>query len=250
MSLLALQRDFRGWLDTEAPDAAARIGAAAAPGLSVYLNNYRGQLMDCLRESFGMVHAWIGDEAFDGAAATHIERHPPHCWTLDAYALDFPQTLDALYPDDPEVGELACLERELGLTFVGPDAAPLDRATLPGIDWEAATLHLVPTLRILTVKTNAAAIWSSLATSEPPPAAMLLPEPAAIAVWRDGFAPTFRTLDDVERDALLAVRDGTTFGALCASLVAMASEEEGPALAGTLLGRWLDDGLVERIVNA
>jgi hypothetical protein len=247
MSLLALQRDFRGWLDAEAADAAARIGVAAAPGLSVYLNNYRGQLMDCLRESFGTVRAWIGDAAFDSAAATHIERQAPYSWTLDAYALDFPRTLDLVYPDDPEVGELACLERELGLAFVGLDAVPLDRSTLADVDWEVARLELVPTLRIVIATTNAAAIWSSLMAGEQPPAAALLSEPTPIAVWRDGFAPTFRTLDNVEGDALVKVRDGATFGALCADLVAAAGEEEGAALAGGLLARWLGDGVVVRV---
>jgi hypothetical protein len=221
-----------------------RIGPTAAPGLSVYLNTYRGQLMDVLRESFGTVQAWIGGEAFEGAAATHIERIPPRSWTLDAYALDFPQTLDLIYPDDPEIGELARIERELGLAFVGRDATRLDRATLTGVDWEAAFLELAPTLRILTVTTNAAAIWSSLSAGEPPPAATPLPEPAAIALWRDDFTPTFRTLDAVERGALLKVRHGVTFGTLCADLVAQVGEIDGPVLAGGLLARWLEDAIV------
>jgi len=247
MSLLAFQRDFRTWLGSEADDAAARIGAAAKPGLSVYLNNYRGQLIDCLRESFGVVRAWIGDDAFDGAAAVHIEQRPPHSWTLDAYALDFPQTLERIYPDDPEIGELACIERDLGMIFVGSDTDPLDQAQFADVDWEEAILSFVPTLRFLPVSTNAAAIWSSLTADERPPAAAGLNKPATLALWRDGFAPTFRTLDEGEYDALNRLRRGATFGALCAELVDIAGETEGATLAGGMLARWLADGMIARI---
>ena len=81
MSLLALQRDFRGWLTAESPEAATRLGDG--PGLAVYLNTYRAQLMACLAESYPILHAWLGDAAFEGACATHIDDTPPHGWTLD-----------------------------------------------------------------------------------------------------------------------------------------------------------------------
>ncbi|WP_019832793.1 HvfC/BufC N-terminal domain-containing protein [Sphingomonas sp. PR090111-T3T-6A] len=247
MSLLALQRDFRGWLATEDAGVAARFGEPAQAGLAVYLNNYRGQLMACLSESFETVRAWIGDNAFEGAAALHIDRLPPHSWTLDAYALDFPETLDRLYPEDPEVGELGRLERALGLAFVGPDAAPIEPASLDGIDWDRAVLRLVPTFASFSAATNAGAIWSALSGGAQPPAASLLPQPASIMVWRAGFAPAFRTLEAAEAEALALVAEGRDFGALCASLVARFGEEQGPALAGGFLGQWLADGLIASV---
>ena len=53
----------------------------------------------------------------------HVARVPPSSWTLDAYPRDFPATLAPLYPDDPEVAELAVLELALAEAFVGADAA-------------------------------------------------------------------------------------------------------------------------------
>lgn len=247
MSLLALQRDFRGWLTTEDAGTAARFGAPAEAGLAVYLNNYRGQLMACLSESFEVVRAWIGDAAFEAAAAQHIDRLPPHSWTLDAYALDFPETLDRLYPEDPEIGELGRLERALGLAFIGPDAAPFDPASLDGIDWDEAVLHLVPTLTSFPVTTNAGAIWSAISGGNQPPAASFPSEPASIIVWRSGFAPSFRTLEAAEAEALALMLEGRNFGALCVDLVARFGEERGPALAGAFLGQWLADGLIASV---
>jgi hypothetical protein len=90
VKLLEVQRSLREWLVAESAEAAARLGAAAAPGLAVHLNTYRGQLLACLGETFGAVRAWLGQTAFEAAAAIHIERVPPSSWTLDAYAQHFP----------------------------------------------------------------------------------------------------------------------------------------------------------------
>jgi putative DNA-binding protein len=247
MSLAALQRDFSSWLTVEASDAAARFGDRAAPGLAVYLNNYRGQLMTCLAQSFGAVRAWLGDTAFDGAAATHIDRRPPHSWTLDAYAIDFPDTLDTLYPQDPEVAELACLERDLGLAFVARDAAQLTLPDMAHVDWSSAILELVPSFSLLPVTTNAGAIWAAIESEQTPPAAATLDVPAVIAVWRKDYSPTFRTLDPVEAGAMFMLTDGRTFGEICAAIVHEVGEVDGPQVAGNLLGRWIAEGMIGSI---
>ena len=249
MNLAALQRDFRSWLTVEASDAAARFGDRAEPGLAVYLNNYRGQLMVCLSESFATVRAWLGEDAFDTAAATHIDRQPPYSWTLDAYALEFPETIDALYPDDPEVGELARLERDLGLAFVGRDAAPLDLTALAHIDWNSAVLDLVATFSTLPATTNAGAIWSAINAGQTPPAAAVLDAPAVIAIWRREYSPTFRTLDPMESQVMSMVADGRTFGEICRVIIDEVGEAEGTQVAGNLLGRWISEGMVAAVRN-
>jgi hypothetical protein len=249
MKLAAIQRDFRSWLTVEAHDAATRFGDQAKPGLAVYLNNYRGQLMACLSETFVAVRAWLGEDAFDSAAATHIDRLPPYNWTLDAYPREFPDTIDRLYRQDPEVGELARLERDLALAFVGPDTDSLDLAALTHIDWSSATLKLVATFLLLPVKTNAAAIWSAIDAGETPPAASVLEAPAVIAVWRKGYSPTFRTLEPLEAQAISMAADGRTFGEICSAVLLEVGEIEGPQVAGNLLGRWISEGLVGAVGN-
>jgi len=247
MSLLALQRDFRSWLTTESANAGGRIEPGTAPGLSVHLNNYRSSLMGCLAESFRTTRAWLGDQAFEAAAANHIDRLPPHSWTLDAYALDLPATLAIRYPEDPEVAELAWLECALSVAFVGADADPIDPEALARVDWDTAVLRFLPTLALLEVTTNAAAIWSAIAAEKTPPDAERIPEATFVAIWRNGLTPTFRTLDADEADALRPMIDGSGFGDLCARLVETHGAVEGPAAAGALLGQWLRDGIVRAI---
>jgi Putative DNA-binding domain len=228
------------------------LGVAAAPGLAVHLNTYRSQLLSCLGETFGAVRAWLGDTAFEAAAAIHVDRVPPSSWTLDAYARDFPETLDDLYPADPEVGELARLERVLAEIFTAADCSPvapgtLDQAHWAQVDWDRTVLQLVPTFTLLAVTTNAAAIWSAIRDGAPPPPVASLDVPTQLVLWRNGFTPNFRCLDPAEAAALEQVSGGMTFGALCALLVERYGAADGPRLAGAWLGQWLCDGLIARV---
>ncbi|MFA5963033.1 MAG: DNA-binding domain-containing protein [Sphingomonas sp.] len=244
MTLLELQRDMRRWLRSGCEAAAGRLGAGVAPGLRVYQNNYRAQLVACLEESFAQTLAWIGGEAFHAAVVRHVERVPPSSWTLDAYPRDFPATLRLLYPDDPEVAELAWLELTLGEVFVRSDAPALTLADIGEVDWDAAALRFTPTLDIGEATTNAAEIWSALANEAAPPVAETYANPGAVIVWRPAMVSHFRQIDAAELGAILKARAGASFGALCAAIVAERGEEDGVALAGNYLGRWIADGLI------
>lgn len=244
MTLLALQRDIRAWLVSDDAAAAERLGAGAAPGLRIYQNNYRAQLVACLDDSFQRTRDWIGGEAFHQAVIAHVDRVPPSSWTLDAYPRDFPATLAMLYPDDPEIAELAWLDYALGEAFVGADADPLRPEDAAAIDWGQAVLSFTPTLDLADLTTNATAIWAALSAGEVPPALEMLPQPGAILVWRQDHVARFRAIDGDEQQALLSARAGMPFAALCEELVEALGEAAGIAAAGGYLGCWLGDGLI------
>ena len=237
MSLLALQRDFGGWLRDGDADT-------AAPGMRIYQNNYRGSLVACLEEAFARTLAWIGEEAFERAAIEHICRVPPSSWTLDAYPRDFPDTLAFLHPDDPEIAELAGLELALAEAFVGPDAEPLTQAEAVNVDWDQAILRFVPTLDLRDVTTNAHALWAAIGEERMPPAVERLDGRHALLVWRRDLVSRFRLVDAREEQALALARSGLSFADLCAAVVTVEGEADGVALAGQWLGRWLGEGLL------
>jgi|CXWL01.1.fsa_nt_gi hypothetical protein len=248
MTLLAIQRDFRAALLADADDAVSRFGdEGAAPGLAVYHNAYRAQLVECLQETFEQLHAWLGDHAFHRAAMAHIAENPPHGWTLGVYGEGFDTTLARLYPNNPEVRELAWLEWALSIAFTGPDALPVTPETLATVDWDDARLEFTPTLRIGETTTNVGAIWSALSAQETPPAAERLPAPAALLIWRHDFSPSFRTIEEAELAALTEALSGATFGELCSAQVSHWGADEGVSRAGMLLGQWLHDGLIIRV---
>jgi len=243
MKLQRLQQDFCAYL----LDQPSAIEAEVAGDIDVYHHAYRAQLLNCLRDTFEKSWSWLGDEAFEAAACAHIEAHPPHAWTLNVYGEGFDQTLAGLHPDDPEIAELAWLEWTLRRAFDGPDGDSVDPGDLAAIDWDNAVLHLVPTLRLGTVTTNCAALWSALAESETPPAAERLPGPNDIRVWRHGLSAKFRSVDPIEERALRLVLGGADFAELCAVLAAELGDERGTAEIGRILGLWLQEGVLAAI---
>lgn len=241
MSLARLQLDMRAWLTDGSEASAARFAPEAQPGLIVYQNNYRAALMACLEESFDKTLAWIGSDRFRAAAAQHIDDRPPHSWSLDHYAAHFPHALAAQLPDEPEIAELATLELALTNSFIGADGDPLAVARLGEIDWDRAVLRWVPNAQLVTLATNAPAIWSALAAGEAPPAAAMLAEPATVLVWRQQHVACFRSLDGLEAVFAQEILSGMRFAQLCERLVAKCGADQGVATAGAWLGRWTAD---------
>jgi hypothetical protein len=245
MRLAELQRDFRSWLVTASEEAAIRLGAdSVMAGLSIYQNNYRAQLVGCLEEAFPRVRAWIGEEAFRSLAIAHIDSHPPHAWTLDAYAGGFSQSLVSLLPDNPDVQELAWIEYALSEAFVAADAEPLSLEALSDVDWDSARLRLAPSLMSLVATTNAEAIWLALWGDKDPPEGEMLAKAAGLIVWRRGFTSCLRQVDALEREALVHLQDNGNFAALCDLLVGRLGDTEGVARAGALFANWLGSELI------
>ncbi|AAK24867.1 DUF2063 domain-containing protein [Caulobacter vibrioides] len=247
MSLLALQRGFRDQILAEQPGDLAVLGVQAR-GLSVYRHAYRAQLITCLRETYEKTWSWLGDEAFDAAAADYVAAYPPRAWTLSDYGEAFAAVLAQRYPSDPEVAELAWMDWALRRAFDGAGGDPVPPEVLASANWDSACLGLAPTLSVAEVVTNCAAIWTALNEDQAPPMAAMLPEPAAVRVWRTGLSPQYRTIDGVEAMALSRVLAGAPFAMLCAELAEQLGDaEEGARRAGALLGQWIQDGLVEAV---
>ncbi len=189
LNLITLQRTLRAWLTSEAPDVAAQFGEHARAGLGVYLNNYRAQLLACLSASYPIVRAWIGDVAFEAAAAGHIDTVPPHAWTLDGYGLDFPETLQSSLSRRSGGCRARAPRTRTDRRFVGPNADPVDAAALTDIDWETATSSFRADLHAAARHHQCRRHLVPLSDSETPPSAAHLPEPAHLVIWRHNLAP-------------------------------------------------------------
>lgn len=244
MTLAAWQQDFRSWLTDASEEAARRVGGDASRGLSVYQNNYRGHLIECLEHSFPQVRTLLGEDAFLHAAVTHINHHPPHAWTLDAYAYGFGDTLGVLFPHNPDVHELAWIENALAEAFVAPDAQPLPLDALASVDWDAARLRFTPSLRHRPATTNADGIWSALFANTEAPESEMLDEPGGLIVWRLQFVSCLKRVDAAEYEALLHLQENQSFATLCDRLVERLGDADGVAKAGALLAGWLGSELI------
>ena len=250
MGMIALQNDFCDWLRSGdddgagAGDAAARLGVSDARGLSVYQNNYRAQLLGCLEQSYPQLLAWLGEPMFRAAAARHIDAHPPSSWTLDDYPAGFPETLRAQFPGDAELAEIAELELRLADCFIAADTDLLELAKLGEVDWDVAQLRLAPSVSLLSLHTNAAAIWSALANETVPPQCEYAADPGHLVIWRQDYASCFRPVDAPELALLDRLQHGLPFADICAALVEQYGEDDGVAQAGALLAGWARDQMI------
>jgi hypothetical protein len=248
MNLLTLQRNLRDHLIQGSEDIGREIRGDPSARLAVYHHAYRAQLMDCLRDTFERVWTWLGDAGFETAGQKHIELHPPHGWTLADYGNGFDRTLKDLYPNDPELAELAWLDWSLRRAFDGPDATSLEAVDLSRADWNTAVLYFVPTLSIAPISTNCAAIWTALSEGRSPPGVQRLAAPMALRVWRVGLTPRFRSIDALEQHALQMVIEGATFATICTTIES-ARHSKAAEVAGSFLASWLQDGLISFVEN-
>jgi len=239
MTLAQLQTGFRDRLT----ESAVHVPA----GLAIYQNNYRSQLVGCLQESYPQLRAWLGDPAFLQVARTHIARHRPTGWTLDAYGANFGATLLAVFPDNPDLHELAWIEAALARAFVAQDAVPVVASAVQPVDWDRARLRFTPSLSLAPAATNAADIWWAMQGKANAPESRMLDRPAGVMAWRRGYVACLRSLAPLEYGALTHARADGHFGRLCDMLVAQLGESDGIAKAGSLLADWIGSELITGI---
>lgn len=244
MRLALAQRRMVKHLLCGSADITPHIRGNAARRLAIYRHGYRTRLVAALRDTYEKTSGWLGEQRFDDAALAFIEARPPSSWTLSAYGKGFDELLIARYPADPEVAELAWLDWSLRRAFDGPDAAGLTEDEFRNADWDTAVLRFVPTLRVRSIHTNCAAIWTALSHSVMPPAAALLPEPRGLRVWRQDLTPRFKSTDMPEVRALSVALSGANFASVCAVMSEGKTAEGAATVIGAQLAAWFRDELL------
>jgi len=144
----------------------------------------------------------------------------------------------------PFAADLAALEWALVEAFDAPDAPSLAREALAALapeDWAALPLRLHPATAFLELAWPVQRLRAAHDAGSPLPAE-LAPEPTRICVLRRGERVRFRSLEPREAALLAALREGTTFGALCERLAAELGDDRAPAEAARLLAL-LGDGV-------
>lgn len=243
-----------------APGVDTDVHASAAQRLGVYHHAYRARLLDTLRDTHSHTLAYLGDDWFDRLAGDFIQAHPSTHANLRWYGQVFADWLaqhlvgpESPAGDHPEVAELARLDWALRDTFDGPDAQPLDPASLAGLSaeaWSTLAFEAHPTARTLRVAHNTLALWTALAHGEAVPPAQPLPEPVDVLVWRQGEQPHFRSLDLAEAQAVAGLLAGLPWARLCEAAQGTShdpSDDEAAQAAqraGQWLHRWLREGLL------
>lgn len=141
-----------------AQDADAAVHGGALPPqarLAIYAGGYRMRLLECMRASFPLLHAALGERLFDAFALDYIAAHPSRSHTLHALGEGFATHLAATRParSDTDDGDwadfmiaLTTFERALCEIYDGPgDEGREDDGR------EDGTLAPARSLRLLTL---------------------------------------------------------------------------------------------------
>lgn len=252
--LIHIQADFQNYLLNQGSAVSEKIRPGGPMSiekrLGIYHNAYRVRLVDSLRDTFEKTWAYLGDATFEQCARAFIESHPSTHRSLRDYGVELPDWLRQQFPSDADVAELAQMDWLLRQAFDGENAEPLALDALAGLaaeDWETLVFRLVPTLAFQRLEFNTPAIWRAIDQELVPPKSSGLPAPAWLCVWRRGWQPHFRALDETEWSALERARAGVRFAEICHAL--NETREDAQRLIAQYLRAWMTDGLISGLAS-
>lgn len=220
--------------------------------LKVYQSAYGLRLTEFLANDYEKLLSYLGDVRFRTMAEAYIRAHPSDHPNARWFSRHLPEFLksDPKYRRNPEVAEMALLERALNAAFDGPDAPVVTMAELarvPGEQVASARFDLAPTVFRIPVSTNVTSLWSSLRCGVAPPAPEDLARPCEVLVWRQAGGSRFRLLGDEEAMALACVGDGVSFSHICEMIAVSGAAEDAAVRAAGYLRGWIEAEIISCI---
>lgn len=254
-ALAQLQRDLQQHvLNGDAAITAVVNGTPAVPAatrLAVYSNAYRARLAEALEANMPHLRELLGEEEFGLVARRYIDAHPSQYSSIRWFGDRLAHELEGSHASQPWVAELARWEWALAASFDAQDAATIGVESLacvaPG-DWGELRLEFHPSVQVLTLRTNAQALFKALSETQPAPQPTILENPQPWLLWRQDLKTQYRSLEPDETAALEVVRSGGSFGDMCEALCEWHEADAVPLVAAGMLKRWIVEQLLTGLV--
>jgi Putative DNA-binding domain len=215
--------------------------------LSIYRDAYILRLIEFVENDHPLLHAYLGDEAFDAMARSYAAAYPSRYRNAKDFCTRLPQYLSETgpYAAHPEIAELAALEKALNDAFYAKEEAAIGISALANYapeDWASLRFKPHPSAITLRPGTNAADIWSALKRGAEPPIAV--PSgPHRLLVWRQDL-PKFWVLKEEEAMLWDEAASGVRFGVLCEMAAIYCDPDRAASRAAAYLQGWLSAGLL------
>lgn len=248
MSLAILEQQFQALVLERTPGIERAIaGTARVPvevRLAIYYDAYRARLTEALQANYPMLAQLLGDGQFGALARLYIERHPSRHFSIRWFGGQLGDLLADTEPyrNQALLSELACWEWAMNSAFDAAHAPVLTAAMLAqhaADQWGELCFTVQPSMQLLSLHTNAPAVWRALSRQETPPPPEWNSTACGWTLWRQGLDTLFRSLSTAEAQALHAVRAGASFAAVCELLANEIGEDAAAAEAARMLAGWL-----------
>jgi hypothetical protein len=222
--------------------------------VDIYAQMYFARLLEVLESDFPKVAAILGCERFHDVVGAYLARHPSVSPSLRYLGRNFPSFLKdyAKTVDLPFLSDVATLEWQRLDVFDAPDAEPLCVEQLQSIvpdEWPTLRFQVIPAFSVMSSKWPVHEIWKFTEEKASRPE-NVPPTPTVLRVWRREFMVYHAPMDSIERTALASITAGEPFASACAALEGRLSEEEAVSTIGSLLLRWIEDGILARFPSA
>jgi hypothetical protein len=250
-ALARLQRDLQRYvLNGDVAIASAVNGTSAVPAatrLSVYSDAYRARLAEALEANMPHLRELLGAEEFGGVARRYIDTHPSQYASIRWFGDRLAHELERSHASQPWIAELARWEWALAASFDAQDAAALGIESLGSVapgDWAELRLEFHPSVQVLTLQTNAQALFKALSATKTAPQPAVLERAQPWLLWRQDLKTQYRSLEPDETAALEVVRGGGSFGEMCEALCEWHEADAVPLVAAGMLKRWIVEQLL------
>jgi hypothetical protein len=215
--------------------------------LQVYADTVRLKTAEGLAVPFPKLESLLGRDQFLRLADAYRWSCPRERRTLENLVRELPEFLErrAVQGGRPDLADLAALDLARFEVATGARADPATAEALRDLsvdEWTAASLALIPAMRLLRLRFDVATLWKSLDDEEEPPPPHRTPTP--VLVWRLRLGVYHSVLEAAEAEAIARVLDGATLPRICA---AFAGEKEPDEAAYATLHQWFADGLVASV---
>jgi len=219
--------------------------------IDIYAQMYYARLLAVLREDFPRVAAILGCARFDAIVRAYLACYPSTHPSLRHLGRHFAAFLDTRTEAEafPFLGDLARLEWTRLEVFDAPDAESLRVDHLQNIvpdEWPDLRFQVIPAFQVFQSNWPVQEIWAT-AEEETPNRECLRQEKTTLRVWRQDFAVYHTRIDAIEQVALDHIFAGEPFAAVCAALESLLPAAEAASTVGSLLLRWIEDGLLARL---
>lgn len=214
----------------------------------IYAQMYYARLVEVIEGDFPRVASILGCERIHDVVSAYLARHPSTSPSLRHLGQFFPSFLQdcAETADLPFLSDVATLEWARLNVFDAADAEPLRIEHLQTITqdaWPTLKLRVIPAFQIMQSAWPVHEIWKRVEENSSAPED-IVPAETMLRVWRREFMVYHTKIDNVEQTALTSILAGEPFASVCAALATQMSEEEAAATMGSLILRWLEDGIL------
>ena len=193
------------------------------------------RVAEYLEEDFPALKSLLGPKRFEELVADYVAASPSRTRNARFFSSRLPEVMresEKWRREALAIG-VARLERALTDAF---DAADGDSCALEALaayapqDWPRLVFAFHPSLRLISAPAGTVELYEALSSEGAAPQLEPSDEEEAVAVWRSGFDPAYRTLSADEFLALNEALAGKSFGGIC-QLVAF--QERRGRRAGT-----------------